>query len=192
MSSGARRRQGEGARPGAAPQRFGSGLVGCPAFGVSGGGLTSNAGERFGRARRVWNGFVGDRVALAATLGLPLVRAGGCMLRRVANKRQHERRPLRLRGTAYGEACAELQCQTRDLSLGGAFLESGEQPAFGTELRLVLQLPDGAELELSTVVRWVSPDGFGVQFGLMGARSTQQLVTVLRGAKVPESGLEDV
>ena len=64
----------------------------------------------------------------------------------------------------------------RDIGIGGAFVESSEPLAFGTELVLVAQLTDrGAVLRLPAIVRWVRPDGFGVQFGLLGARETHAL-----------------
>lgn len=112
------------------------------------------------------------------------------MLPEAAEERQFERRPLRLQVTAHTESGAGLGCVTRDLSLGGAFLEAeGVHPHFAAELRLVFQLPESGVLELPAVVRWLSPDGFGVQFGLLGARATQQLVAILGRAAAPVVGL---
>jgi hypothetical protein len=72
----------------------------------------------------------------------------------------------------------------RDIGIGGAFVESSEPLPFGTELIVVVRLADrGAALRLPAIVRWTRPGGFGIQFGLLGARDTHalaQLSTLLR------------
>ena len=56
------------------------------------------------------------------------------------------------------------------------FIQSDENPAFGTQMVVTMQLPGQAKpLDLPCVVRWNKPDGFGVQFGLLGARETHAL-----------------
>ncbi len=67
----------------------------------------------------------------------------------------------------------------KDISLGGMFVESSEELPFGTQLTIVGQLPDGA-VRLSSVVRWNKPGGFGVQFGLLGARETHVIAKLLK------------
>ena len=62
-----------------------------------------------------------------------------------------------------------------DLSLGGAFVECSEPPAFGTELTIVGDFPGANGLRIPSVVRWAKPGGFGVQFGLLGAQVTHTL-----------------
>ena len=72
---------------------------------------------------------------------------------------------------------------TRDIGIGGAFIESAELPAFGAEVVVVGRLPGTqTELRLPGVVRWASSDGFGVQFGLLGARETHALSALLQFA----------
>ena len=66
---------------------------------------------------------------------------------------------------------------TRDIGIGGAFVEASEPLPFGTELVIVVRLADrGPLLRLPAIVRWTRPGGFGIQFGLLGARETHALV----------------
>lgn len=70
----------------------------------------------------------------------------------------------------------------KDISLGGMFVEAEELPAFGTTLTIVTHLPGlPAEVRLPAVVRWNGPGGFGVQFGLLGARETHAITRLMRG-----------
>jgi type IV pilus assembly protein PilZ len=61
------------------------------------------------------------------------------------------------------------------------FLVSAQSPPFGTQLTLDCLLPGArAEYSLPAVVRWTGADGFGVQFGLLGARETHALTELMR------------
>lgn len=69
-----------------------------------------------------------------------------------------------------------------DVSIGGMFIETPvAPPAFGSQLTIAFALP-GSDRELSVegVVRWNKPSGFGVQFGLLGARDTHALTEFSR------------
>jgi Tfp pilus assembly protein PilZ len=69
-----------------------------------------------------------------------------------------------------------VQGTARDIGVGGAFVESTEPLLFGTEVVIVARLANGgAALRLPAIVRWAKPNGFGVQFGLLGARETHAL-----------------
>ena len=69
-----------------------------------------------------------------------------------------------------------------DISLGGVFIESDERPRFGAEIAITTVLPGTSfELNLPGYVRWNKPHGFGVQFGLLGAKETHFLTGFLRG-----------
>ena len=71
--------------------------------------------------------------------------------------------------------------RANDLSLSGIFVESDQRLAFGTKLEVILVLPgSAAPLQLPGVVRWSKAHGFGVQFGLLGARVTHELTCFLR------------
>jgi hypothetical protein len=65
----------------------------------------------------------------------------------------------------------------RDLSVGGAFVISDRAVAFGQPVRMWIALPALTErgrppAEIEGIVRWVRPEGFGVQFGPTGAMAT--------------------
>lgn len=68
--------------------------------------------------------------------------------------------------------------RVRDLSVGGAYVLSNEKPAFGTHIKITLQLPaliDKGPSTLQGIVRWIRDDGFGIQFGPTGALDTYGL-----------------
>ena len=71
---------------------------------------------------------------------------------------------------------------TRDISIGGTFLESETTLGFNTEIVIVLRLP-GAKQDsrLPGVVRWLKPGGFGVQFGAVGVLETHLISQMMRG-----------
>ena len=69
----------------------------------------------------------------------------------------------------------------RDISLGGMFIEASEVPAFGTPVTVVARLPGAQDdARLPAVVRWNKAGGFGVQFGLMGARDTHAITRLMK------------
>ncbi len=69
----------------------------------------------------------------------------------------------------------------RDLSLGGAFIETDRPLPFGSQLTIVVRLPGSRdESKLPGVVRWANSKGIGVQFGLLGALETHALTQLLR------------
>jgi len=69
----------------------------------------------------------------------------------------------------------------KDISIGGMFVESTEVVPFGTEISIVGRFAGTkADLRLPGVVRWAKPDGFGVQFGSLGARETHAISQLLK------------
>ena len=92
------------------------------------------------------------------------------------DKRLHPRVPLSANVTCEvrgGEAITGL---SRDISVGGIFIESQAEVTFGTEVTIVLRLPNTkADFRLPGTIRWMKEDGFGVQFGLLGARETHAI-----------------
>lgn len=69
----------------------------------------------------------------------------------------------------------------RDISIGGTFVEATEVVPFGTEVTIVARFPGTkADFRLPGTVRWVKPDGFGVQFGALGARETHAISQLLK------------
>ena len=69
----------------------------------------------------------------------------------------------------------------KDISIGGMFVESTEIVPFGTEVTIVGRfVGTKADLRLPAIVRWAKPDGFGVQFGSLGARETHAISELLK------------
>ena len=69
---------------------------------------------------------------------------------------------------------------TANVSLGGAFLLTGEKPPLGTKLVLQLSLPSQKEMvEVGATVRWIDIGGIGVQFDGLRARDVWALGKLL-------------
>jgi hypothetical protein len=70
----------------------------------------------------------------------------------------------------------------KDISVGGMFVQSEDTaPPFGTELTIVGMLPGSKKpVRLPAIVRWAKPNGFGVQFGLLGAFETHVISELMR------------
>jgi type IV pilus assembly protein PilZ len=99
----------------------------------------------------------------------------------IREKRQHVRTPINKACSIEQGGASVLSAVLRDLSVGGAFVATPSTLAFGSEITLVFAL-DGqtAPLRLPGVVRWAQPDGFGMQFGLLGARETHALTQLTK------------
>jgi c-di-GMP-binding flagellar brake protein YcgR len=69
---------------------------------------------------------------------------------------------------------------SKDLSVGGMFVVASEALAFNTQITIVTKLTELGEVRLPAVVRWSTAEGFGVQFGLLGARETHALSNMMR------------
>ena len=96
-------------------------------------------------------------------------------------KRSHARVPLAIQVVCELSDGSQVDGTSRDISLGGMYVECQAQPRFNTTLTVVLRLPGGREdSRLPGVVRWGNPDGFGVQFGLLGARDTHLITELMR------------
>ncbi len=97
------------------------------------------------------------------------------------DKRSHQRVPIEATFSCESAGGAAFEAKSKDVSVGGMFLEASHSPAFGTELTIVGLLPGAKkELRLPAVVRWVKPGGFGVQFGLLGAVETHVLSELMK------------
>jgi uncharacterized protein (TIGR02266 family) len=67
----------------------------------------------------------------------------------------------------------QVTARSRDISLGGMFIETSEKLPYGTKVDLEVTLPSlPAPAVIAATVRWSSPDGMGVQFGSLRARET--------------------
>lgn len=65
---------------------------------------------------------------------------------------------------------------TRNLSLGGVYIESDEKVPYGAKLQIRLAVTTQKEaIEVGGQIRWVEPGGFGVQFDGLRARDVWAL-----------------
>ena len=81
----------------------------------------------------------------------------------------------------FGEG-PRVDAECHDVSLGGMYIETSAPAAYGTALSVFLKLPGlKEETRIQAIVRWWKPTGMGVQFGVMGARETHALTTMLSG-----------
>lgn len=65
---------------------------------------------------------------------------------------------------------------TRNLSLGGLFIDAALKVAFGAKVLVRFSIPNQKEvIECPAVVRWTEPSGFGVQFDGLRARDVWSL-----------------
>jgi type IV pilus assembly protein PilZ len=101
----------------------------------------------------------------------------------VADSRKHPRKaahpPVAFQ---VGDGPRE-NARCRDISLGGAFLETTRRLAYETRLKVFVFLPSlKRETIVESTVRWSTAEGMGVQFGVMGAKETASLVELLATA----------
>jgi type IV pilus assembly protein PilZ len=99
----------------------------------------------------------------------------------VQEKRVHPRVTVEMPVVCETQSGESIAGVARDISLGGIFVESSNSPPFGTSVTVVGALPGlSGEAKLPGIVRWGKPGGFGVQFGLLGARETHAITKLLR------------
>lgn len=99
----------------------------------------------------------------------------------VVDKRSHPRVSLDTAVTCELPDGSQVEGRCKDISIGGMFVITTASPPFGTDIRVRIRLPRARQdFVLPGVVRWINPDGFGVQFGLLGARETHAISELLR------------
>ncbi len=82
--------------------------------------------------------------------------------------------------TVAGGATVDATC--RNVGLGGMFVETTTVVPFEAVVVIAMPLPGIAgPVTIKSIVRWVAPDGFGVQFESMGARETHALTELIYG-----------
>lgn len=75
--------------------------------------------------------------------------------------------------------------QARDISIGGMFVETDLNLAFGADLLITVLLPtERALCALPGIVRWSTTRGFGIQFKLLGVRETRAITETTRNVKL--------
>jgi hypothetical protein len=99
----------------------------------------------------------------------------------VQEKRVHPRVAIDVEVSCVLKDGGAIPGIAKDISMGGMFIESGDSVSFGTQVTIVGRLPGGeGDSKLPGVVRWAKPGGFGVQFGLLGARETHAIARLLK------------
>ncbi len=93
-------------------------------------------------------------------------------------QRRHPRKAVHPRAAFALESGPRIEAYCRDLSLGGAFFEVSAGVLYAAKIEVFLEI-EGQEVAIPATVRWTSPEGIGVQFGLLGARETSLLVALL-------------
>ena len=101
--------------------------------------------------------------------------------RSVLEKRGHPRAVVEADFVCKRQDGTSFRARAKDLSIGGMFVLSEEVVTFGEELSILLTpVGTGKSLTLPAVVRWTQELGFGVQFGLLGARETHAISGLVR------------
>jgi Tfp pilus assembly protein PilZ len=102
---------------------------------------------------------------------------------RPATARRYRRVEARL-PVRWQQGLFRYNDSTVDLSQGGAFVASAQQPGLETELSLTLGLPDGSDLTMRSAVVWLGKgqgiDGFGVRFVDRDPVTARTLAEVVR------------
>lgn len=84
-------------------------------------------------------------------------------------RRVHERFNCELPVTVLHED-TELTGIATNISLGGLYIVTETKVPFGMDVKVRLQVPSLKEpATVDAKVRWVKPDGFGIQFGSLRA-----------------------
>lgn len=71
-----------------------------------------------------------------------------------------------------------------DISVGGMFVVCPAPVDVGANVSITWPADDARPLEVTGTVRWTKTSGFGVQFGLLGARETHALVEIVVAARL--------
>jgi hypothetical protein len=100
---------------------------------------------------------------------------------RLRERRQHPRIPLAIEATIIMDDGSQLHGTTRDVGMGGIFVEIQGTFVFGVKVQVEVKLPKYGTTLLPGTIRWIEPIGVGIQFGLLGAKDTHGLSELLKG-----------
>jgi hypothetical protein len=104
-------------------------------------------------------------------------------MQRLAEKRRFERVPVDLPVdfTARRDRMVGASGVGKDIAVAGMFIETTKPAPFGAAVLVSFHVPGFQDaLLVPGIVRWTSPAGMGVQFGLLGARETHAITTLMR------------
>jgi len=103
----------------------------------------------------------------------------------VSEKRRHPRKEVRVPVTFELADGRRIEAMSRDMSIGGMFVETDTVAPFSSTVPVELMLPKAKQpIRVKATGRWTQSDGMGVQFGLMGVRDTHALTEILRHAPI--------
>lgn len=104
------------------------------------------------------------------------------------DRRAHPRAEIEIAILCERVGGPPLEGATKDLGIGGTFIETTELLPFGTRVVIVGRLPGTtADLRLPGIVRWQKINGIGVQFDGLGSRETHAILTVVGTPALPGS-----
>ncbi len=109
------------------------------------------------------------------------------MKRLVRDNRQNPRCPFDAPVRLTTADQVEVAGRSRDISVGGMFLQASEKAIIGSSVSLAFELPPLGEIHVSGFVRWVTQEGMGIQFGPMGPRETRAIGVLIRASRVDAS-----
>jgi len=104
------------------------------------------------------------------------------------DRRAHPRAEIEIAVLCERVGGPPLEGMTKDLGIGGTFIETAELLPFGTRVVIVGRLPGTTtDLRLPGIVRWQKTNGIGVQFGALGTRETHVILTIVGTVALPGS-----
>ncbi len=105
--------------------------------------------------------------------------------------RTHQRIPLRV-AVQINYGTTRIDAFTRDVSLGGMFIELPTPPPYGTEVTVTLVPSRGAvAISIKATVRWATEEGIGAHFGAMGAKETWVLNQLTSRRRLDQVQVDD-
>lgn len=103
------------------------------------------------------------------------------------DKRQYQRAEFSVPVHLSAKDGSDWTAESIDISVGGLFVAGFSAAPIGTEVSLKFELPPLGEVRLPAFVRWTSARGFGLQFGLLGAKETHAIGKLVRGGSMSEA-----
>ncbi len=100
----------------------------------------------------------------------------------IDDKRRYVRQPATIALKVMPAGRPSFATESVDLSVGGMFVKhprGAETMVFGEQIELEIDLPELGPTRLPAFVRWLRGDGFGLQFGLLGAVQTHALANLV-------------
>lgn len=139
-----------------------------------------------GPTHLLWSVENGTKKGLAQLRGLPFQQYAMRDQSLPSEQRKHQRTAvsctvrLSISDAGDKESAAFSEVSAGDISLGGMFVKSETSLDFGVSVTLFVNEGTRGAMALPAVVRWNTAGGFGVQFGLLGARDTHALLALIK------------